>query len=113
MKYIMGLAALALFLGCVAPIACAQTNSILSNLNVGAVAMPNGSDGGLCYFCKRGHFVKTIREMAFHQWTDKGYIFCRVEVPLGVCDRCGSTDWTEEAEAIVETAVRREYERLP
>jgi hypothetical protein len=86
---------------------------LVGESNVRGVGMATGSDGGLCYFCKRGHFVKTSREMAFHQWTDKGYIFCRVEVPLGVCDRCGSSDWTEEAEAIVEAAVRREYNRLP
>jgi hypothetical protein len=75
--------------------------------------MPGSGNGSPCYFCKRGQLVKSSRQIAFHQWTDKGYVFCRVEVPVGVCDRCGSYDWTEEAEGIIETAVRREYERLP
>src|SRR5262245_47108782 len=30
------------------------------------------------------------------------------EVPIGLCDRCGSIDWNQEAEALIEEAVRRE-----
>jgi hypothetical protein len=29
-----------------------------------------------------------------------------------LCDRCGSKHWNQEAEAIVEEVVRREYEKL-
>jgi hypothetical protein len=76
-------------------------------------SMPSSGNGNLCYFCKRGHFVRISRQIAFHQWTDKGYVLCRVEVPVGVCDRCASCDWSEEAEGIIEAAVRREYDRLP
>jgi hypothetical protein len=75
--------------------------------------MPDSGSGGACFFCKAGRFVKSVRQIAFHQWTDKGYIFCRAEVPVGVCDRCGSWDWNEEAEAIIEKGVRQEYDRLP
>ena len=35
-----------------------------------------------------------------------------VTIPLGVCDHCGSKHWTEDAEAITEAAVRREYAKL-
>jgi hypothetical protein len=52
------------------------------------------------------------RQLAFRQWTDKGYVHCRAEVPIGLCDRCGSKHWNQEAEAIVEEVVRREYEKL-
>jgi hypothetical protein len=37
-----------------------------------------------------------------------GYIHCRAEVPIGLCDRCGSIHWNQEAEALIEEAVRRE-----
>ena len=34
-------------------------------------------------------------------------------VPTGLCDRCGSIHWSQEAEALIEEAERREYENLP
>jgi hypothetical protein len=33
-------------------------------------------------------------------------------IPVGVCDHCGSKSWEEAAEAIIEEAVRKEYEKL-
>ncbi len=66
-----------------------------------------------CYYCKRGQFIRRAEELAFHQWTDKGYIYCRVKGMVGVCDRCGSRDWNEEMEALVKQAVQREYDKLP
>ena len=74
--------------------------------------MPSNSDASTCYFCKKGHFVKQTREIAFHQWTDRGYVFCRVMVPVGVCSRCSAMDWNEETELAIDQVVRREYERL-
>jgi hypothetical protein len=75
--------------------------------------MSNSENGGVCYFCKRGEFIKRTEEIAFHQWTDKGYVFCRVSATLGVCNRCGSWDWNDEIEAKIQEAIRREYEKLP
>jgi hypothetical protein len=65
-----------------------------------------------CDFCKSGHVTRHHRGIAFRQWTDRGYVSCRVTIPLGVCDHCGSKHWTEDAEAITEDAVRREYAKL-
>ena len=65
-----------------------------------------------CDFCKTGHIVKRESQITFRQWTDKGYIFCRVVIPIGVCSRCGSRDWDAAAEAIIEKAVRTEYEKV-
>ena len=62
-----------------------------------------------CPFCKRGNLIKEDRAIAFSQWTDKGYVVCRVTVPIGVCMRCGSKSFTDSAESIVEDAVHREY----
>jgi YgiT-type zinc finger domain-containing protein len=74
--------------------------------------MSSDESGETCYFCRKGKLAVRTEQITFHQWTDKGYVFCRVNVPLGVCDHCGSRDWSEEAEALIEEAVRREYDKL-
>ena len=57
--------------------------------------------------------VRSDKEIAFKQQTDKGYIFCRVTIPMDICDHCGLKTWDEGAEAIINEAVRKKYERLP
>jgi hypothetical protein len=37
--------------------------------------------------CKRGNLIKEDRAIAFSQWTDKGYVVCRVTVPMA--SACG------------------------
>jgi hypothetical protein len=66
-----------------------------------------------CDFCKKGRVITRKQQLAFRQRTDRGYVHCRAEVPIGLCDRCGSKHWNQEAEAIVVEVVRREYEKLP
>jgi hypothetical protein len=75
--------------------------------------MSDSNDAQRCDFCRRGEVIRRNQQLAFRQWTDKGYVFCRAEVPVGICDRCGARHWNADAEAIVEDAVRRAYERLP
>jgi hypothetical protein len=75
--------------------------------------MPDGDDASMCLFCKRGQVIKCNREIAFHQSTDKGYVFCRVIVPVSVCAECGAITSDAETEAVIEEAVRREYDKLP
>jgi hypothetical protein len=75
--------------------------------------MPQSENAQCCDFCKVGHVVNREEPISFRQWTDKGYVICRVVIPLGVCDHCGMRDWDETAEAIIEEAVRKEYEKLP
>jgi hypothetical protein len=77
--------------------------------------MPDGNEGEdreICQLCRQGDVIKRSEEMSFHQWTDRGYVFCRVTIPLGVCRHCGMKSWDEAAEAIIEQAVRQEYEKL-
>jgi hypothetical protein len=52
--------------------------------------------------------LRASQQLAFRRWTVSGYIHCRAEVPIGLCDRCASIHWTQEAEALIEEAVRRE-----
>ncbi len=75
--------------------------------------MSSQSEGDLCAFCKQGHVITRDEEVAFHQRTDKGYVFCRVSIRMGVCDHCGSRSADDSADAIMDEAVRREYDKLP
>lgn len=74
--------------------------------------MSNIDDSQRCDFCKNGNIVIREEEIAFRQCTDRGYIVCRATAPIGICDNCGSNNWDEAAEAIIEEAVRKEYEKL-
>jgi len=74
--------------------------------------MANDENGDTCFFCKKGKFVTRAEVLAFHQWTDKGYVFCRIPLSIGVCNRCGSRNWTDETEALIDEAVRKEYNKL-
>ena len=75
--------------------------------------MSKNENSELCYFCKKGRFADQTDELAFQQWTDKGYVSCRVTVPVGVCDACGAKNWNEQTEAMIEEAVRQAYDKLP
>jgi hypothetical protein len=66
-----------------------------------------------CMFCKEGRLLDRAEPMSFRQYTDRGYVFCRVIVPMKICDRCGARSMDERAEAIMEDAVRRAYDNLP
>ena len=75
--------------------------------------MSDPDDAQRCDFCKKGRVITRKRQLAFRQWTDRGYVYCRAEVPIGVCDHCASKHWQQDAEAIVEEVARCEYEKLP
>lgn len=65
-----------------------------------------------CEFCKASELIERTQLIAFHQWTDKGYVFCRATVLIGVCDKCGSRSWDDVAGATIDEAVRQAYEEL-
>jgi hypothetical protein len=75
--------------------------------------MSDSEGADACDFCKRGRVVTRCEELRFYQWTARGYLSCRVSIPMGTCDECGAKTWGEEAEAIIEEAVRQEYDKLP
>jgi hypothetical protein len=56
---------------------------------------------------------RIMREIAFHQWTAKGNVSCRVTIPVAICAECGAGSWDEAAEATIEEAVKREVDKLP
>jgi hypothetical protein len=71
------------------------------------------NDDERCVFCRVGSLIRSDREIAFKQWTDKGYLFCRVTIPMEICDHCGSKTWHDDAEAIIDETVREEYKKMP
>ena len=75
--------------------------------------MSNTNDADVCDVCTRGMIVRKVQDIAFHQWTTKGNVFCRVAVPLVICSECGASSSNEAAEAIIEEAVKREIDKLP
>jgi hypothetical protein len=75
--------------------------------------MSDNQGADFCDFCGQGKVFTRDEELAFHQWTSRGYVFCKVRIPMGTCDRCGAKNWDEAAEAIIEQAVRQEYDKLP
>ena len=64
--------------------------------------MPSRDESELCPLCKRGSMVGGNRQLAFRQKTDKGYVFCRVTIPMNICDVCGFMSWDDSAEATIE-----------
>jgi len=42
----------------------------------------------VCVLCGKGHITRQKRDVAFRQWSDKGYIHCRVTIPIDICDHC-------------------------
>ena len=66
-----------------------------------------------CAFCRYGTVTVRDEALAFYQSTDRGFVSCRIVVPMSVCDRCGNRSWDERAEALIEDAVLRAYEKLP
>ena len=74
--------------------------------------MSNSRDADICDICRQGRIASSSQELAFHQWTDRGYVFCRVSIPVATCDRCGARSWDEAAEGLIEDAVRIEYGKL-
>jgi hypothetical protein len=74
--------------------------------------MPGTSENDVCDICQRGMVAKTMEELAFRQWTRKGYVWCRVNIPVVVCADCGAKSWDRQADAIIDDAVNREVDKL-
>jgi hypothetical protein len=64
-----------------------------------------------CVLCKVGNLIRSDQEIAFKQLTNKGYVFCRLTIPMDVCEYCGWKTSDADAEAIIAEAVRQEYDR--
>ena len=74
--------------------------------------MTDNADTDRCDFCEQGKVIRRDEKLSFYQWTSRGYVFCKVLIPVGTCNRCGAKSWDDAAEAIIERAVREEYDKL-
>jgi hypothetical protein len=75
--------------------------------------MSDTEDAGTCSFCSAERVFTRMEWLEFRQWTDRGYVFCKVLIPIGTCAGCGTKTWNEAAEAAIDRAVRKEYDKLP
>jgi hypothetical protein len=77
------------------------------------LGMADDKSGDICELCRRGRKIRRNEELAFNQWTDRGYVSCRVTIPISTCDRCNAKSWDEQAESMIEAAVRKACDQLP
>ena len=66
----------------------------------------------LCVICQKGRITRCTEEIAFSQWTLKGYIVCHTVIRMNICNKCGSKTWDHASEALLDEAVFREYQKL-
>jgi len=77
------------------------------------LSMADKNEDETCALCKRGTLVREERELAIRQFTDKGFVQCRVSVPIAVCGNCASQTLLDGAEELIENAIAAEYAKLP
>jgi hypothetical protein len=71
------------------------------------------SEPVFCDICKKGRVTKRMEAMAFRQWSDKGYVRCRVMILMGTCDSCGAKSLDPGSDKIFEEAFKQSYDKLP
>jgi hypothetical protein len=67
----------------------------------------------VCDFCHKKQVFWRNVEMTFRQWSDKGYVRCRVELEVGTCQSCGSKSLEPSSDQILDAAFQEEYRKLP
>jgi hypothetical protein len=75
--------------------------------------MPGDDKVTVCDFCHKKEVAWRIEVMAFRQSSDKGYVHCRVELPVGTCRSCGTKSLQPGSDRILDAAFREEYRKLP
>jgi hypothetical protein len=75
--------------------------------------MPAKGEVIVCDFCRQKQVTWKIEAMAFRQWSDKGYVHCRVQLSVGTCQSCGSKSLEPESDQILDAAFQEAYRKLP
>ena len=65
-----------------------------------------------CDFCRKGRVTWRTEVMRFRQWSDRGYVLCRVRLPVGTCDQCEAKSVDVDSDALFEAAFQRAYDKL-
>jgi hypothetical protein len=66
----------------------------------------------VCDLCHKGQVVMKMEEIAFWQFSRKGYVPCRVAMMAGTCEVCGTKSLPLGSDRILEKAFQREYAKL-
>jgi hypothetical protein len=66
----------------------------------------------ICEFCRQGRVTRRPEEMAFRQWSDRGYVHCRVVILVGTCDNCGCKSLDPGSDKLMDETFQREYDKL-
>jgi hypothetical protein len=65
-----------------------------------------------CDLCKKGPIVWCTEEITFRQWSDKGYLLCRVTLPVGTCAHCQAKTLDVDSDLAFDAAFQREYDKM-
>ena len=74
--------------------------------------MPGEDEVTVCDFCRQKRVTWTIEEMTFRQPSDKGYVNCRVKLPIGTCQGCGKKSLKPGSDQILDAVFQEEYRKL-
>src|SRR5262249_31019838 len=72
------------------------------------VTIPHKEETAICEFCRKGHNIQHLEDIAFRQWSDIGWISCRVAVSIDVCNVCNARTLPGGGDKILEEALQRE-----
>lgn len=65
-----------------------------------------------CDFCRIGRLAWRAEVMTFRQWSDKGYVHCRVRLPVGTCEHCQAKSLDADSDRMFDAAFQRAYDKL-
>ena len=65
-----------------------------------------------CDLCRKGPIVWRTEEITFQQWSDKGYVHCRVTLPVGICANCQAKTLDVDSDLAFDAAFQREYNKI-
>jgi len=74
--------------------------------------MPVNERVTVCDFCHQKQVTWKTEEMTFRQWSDKGYVHCRVDLPVGTCASCGAKSLEPGSDHILDAAFEEAYRKL-
>jgi hypothetical protein len=66
----------------------------------------------VCDICHKGQVSLKMEDIAFWQFSHKGYVPCRVTVMAGTCEVCGAKSVLPGSDKIFDQAFRRGYAQL-
>jgi hypothetical protein len=75
--------------------------------------MPVEDEVTVCDFCHQKRVTWKTEQMTFRQSSAKGYVNCRVELPVGTCHSCGTKSLKPGSDKILDAAFQKEYRKLP